>query len=387
MTYFEAPRPHSTSARVAASATIAAAVIAGSILFAGPASAGETAPASCAAVAASHPGSADGNYMLTVGGKSLNVWCADMATTPVPYLTFVHSENSQNTSMWNGGEGPAAITSFTKVKLVLPASATDRFGIDTEDYRFASTVNQDPSTGGEAYGKAAGCKEWPASAVGDLRGTPFAFNASEFTVGGWAAWGWSTLSSNGQVVSSSGSGGCGGTYPVNRIMKLDWLGSVSTASTTVTAGTRSANLANLTLGSAESGTTNYSQVDQTATGSAVLSVDDSTGSGAGWAVSTQGTDFVWSADGGAATSAPNIAAAKFSVTSVGAVTTTAGTAWSAAPVAVTGALDTPVTLLSASANNGDGSYTMPVNVSLTIPGATRSGTYSATLTTTISNAP
>jgi hypothetical protein len=54
---------------------------------------------------------------------------------------------------------------------------------------------------------------------------------------------------------------------------------------------------------------------------------------------------------------------------------------------VSGTLDAPVTVLVAGAGFGQGTYTVPVNLSLAVPAESRVGTYTGTLTTTISAAP
>ena len=57
------------------------------------------------------------------------------------------------------------------------------------------------------------------------------------------------------------------------------------------------------------------------------------------------------------------------------------------PTSPVGTLDTPRQVLYATAGYGNGSYTQALNVSLTIPELSRVGTYTGTLTTTITAAP
>ena len=85
----------------------------------------------------------------------------------------------------------------------------------------------------------------------------------------------------------------------------------------VTAGTRSASNANLALAAVP-----YSHSAQTPTGSLALTVDDSTGSGAGWNVTIQSSEFVYSGTLGGT----NIPAINFSLTSAAAPVMTAGQA-------------------------------------------------------------
>ena len=150
----------------------------------------------------------------------------------------------------------------------------------------------------------------------------------------------------------------------------------------VTAGIRSASVASAVLGGAP-----YSHADQTVTGELLLTIDDSTGSAAGWTVTESVSDFVWSGTGGAASAGAAIPAANFAITSIGSVVTVAGMAWSVAPAAGAGALNSPVTVLTSAADAGKGTYTLPRQVALTIPGTSNAGTYTGTLTTTMSVAP
>ena len=159
--------------------------------------------------------------------------------------------------------------------------------------------------------------------------------------------------------------------------------SEQSVSTVVAGGSRSASVAAAVLGNGVA----YSHYDQTITGELMLTVDDSTGSAAGWAVSQSVSDFVWSSPGGTATSGAAIPAANFAITSVGGVTTVDGQLWAVDPAPLTGALNSPVTVLTAAADAGKGTYQVPLNVALTIPGTSNAGTYTATLTTTMSVAP
>jgi len=53
------------------------------------------------AVAASTPGVPDGEYEITSYGRTLSVWCADMASTPVEYLTLQRGGPGVNVSQSN----------------------------------------------------------------------------------------------------------------------------------------------------------------------------------------------------------------------------------------------------------------------------------------------
>jgi hypothetical protein len=120
-----------------------------------------------------------------------------------------------------------------------------------------------------------------------------------------------------------------------------------------------------------------------------LTADDSTGSGAGWNVTIVSSDF----DYAGAFGGVDIAAAGFALTSAALPVATAGQAVDVDPgngpeVSVTsGTLDAARKVISAGATFGSGTYTQLLGVSLNVPAESRVGTYTGTLTTTITAAP
>jgi hypothetical protein len=159
----------------------------------------------------------------------------------------------------------------------------------------------------------------------------------------------------------------------------------NTVTQTINAGTRTSSIADLTLGAAT-----YSHSAQASTGTMVLTADDSSGSGAGWNVTVLSSNFVYSGPN----SGSNIPAANFSITSAAAPTSTAGEAVD--PIGgpkVPLTLITPATLdsarktLQAELTYGEGTYTQNLGVSLSIPAQSRVGTYTGTMTVTISAGP
>lgn len=159
---------------------------------------------------------------------------------------------------------------------------------------------------------------------------------------------------------------------------------VNTVTQVVNGGSRTASIADLTL-TAKS----YSHSNQSSTGTMVLTSDDSTGTGAGWNVTVQSSAFAYTgANGGTA-----IPAANFSITTANAPTATAGQAVDATngpkvPAAgATGALDVARKVIQANVGFGLGTYSQNLDVSLTIPGQSRAGTYTGTMTVTITAAP
>lgn len=165
-----------------------------------------------------------------------------------------------------------------------------------------------------------------------------------------------------------------------------------TVTQAVIGGTRTASVANLALGSVVT-----THTVQNNTGTMTLTVDDSSGTGSGWNVTEQVSAFAYTgSDSGTA-----IAATAFSITSVGAVASTAGqtintAGTDAAPTGpqsgnitsgVSGSLNAAVKVIRAGANYGSGTYTEPINITLAIPADTRAGTYTGTLTTTLAVGP
>lgn len=149
----------------------------------------------------------------------------------------------------------------------------------------------------------------------------------------------------------------------------------STATVAVTGGSLAVTAENVTL---DAVTTAHTA--QSAAGTLTVGVDDTTGTGDGWVVTQQVGAFAYTGDNAGAT----IGAANFSVTSVGTVTATAGTDDATTVAAgAGGTLDSARTVLSAAAGEGEGAYTAPVNVNLTVPADSRAGSYAATLTTTV----
>lgn len=157
-----------------------------------------------------------------------------------------------------------------------------------------------------------------------------------------------------------------------------------TVTQAVTAGARTASVANLALTDVA-----YSHTARTSTGSMTLTADDSTGSNNGWNVTILTSAFAYS--GG--NSGSDIPAANFSLTSAAAPTRTAGQAVdpvggpSVPLISPVGTLDTARKTVQAMLTFGNGTYTQALGVSLSIPAQSAAGTYTGTLTTSITAAP
>lgn len=162
-------------------------------------------------------------------------------------------------------------------------------------------------------------------------------------------------------------------------------GAADTVTQTVNAGTRSASVADLTLGAVT-----YSHSAQASTGTLELTADDSSGTGAGWNVTIESSAFVYFGTNGGT----DIPAANFSVTSAAAPTSTAGEPVDAiggpkVPLSFTApaTLDLAHKVLHAELTYGEGTYDQNLGVSLNIPAQSRAGTYTGTMTVTISSGP
>ena len=154
-----------------------------------------------------------------------------------------------------------------------------------------------------------------------------------------------------------------------------------TVTQTITDGSRSADLSSLTFDPLS-----YSNTEQLSSGSMTLTADDSTGTGAGWNVTIQSTDFVYSG----AYAGTNIPAANVAIVEPGAPVLVAGEAISAAygPFAGQGgALDTPRKILFANEGGGKGTYSQTLPVILTIPGGSLAGSYTSSFTVTMAAGP
>jgi hypothetical protein len=186
----------------------------------------------CAAIAAAHPGSPDGDYaMLGMGGATFKVYCNDMAGAPATFLTLGVSgpESGRNFGGWYGEyqhlwENHVIQTFFTRLRFD-PATLE----ADNNDQTFAQTV------GGSAFGPGAYLFSFPYANAGDclggapqgqanidLNGTPFSID-DIFVTEGWTPNGYLNGVYNGwdqqtpitgKTLDIVGGGFCGGTLPV-----------------------------------------------------------------------------------------------------------------------------------------------------------------------------
>lgn len=146
----------------------------------------------------------------------------------------------------------------------------------------------------------------------------------------------------------------------------------------------SASVANMTLPAVT-----FSHGAQVSAGTMTLTATDTAFVGLGWNVTIQASPFVYSGPN----SGTNIAASNFALTSAAAPVRVSGQAVdpiNGPKVPATsplGTLDVARKVLQANLLYGVGTYTQALGVSLTIPAQARAGTYTTSLTTTISTGP
>jgi hypothetical protein len=172
--------------------------------------------------------------------------------------------------------------------------------------------------------------------------------------------------------------GSGPTWEGYNILEQGTVVTPSDVTAGVTAGVRSA-----TLDPAIFGLVPFSHGEQLIDTTATLAVDDLTGAGVGWNVTLSASALTWTAANGGPTTGTDLPASALAVTTVGRVTTVAGDTWNGETAL--GSLGSSVKVLSTP--GGNGSYTAPLTLTLTVPGQASVGTYAGTLTTTISAAP
>jgi hypothetical protein len=111
----------------------------------------------------------------------------------------------------------------------------------------------------------------------------------------------------------------------------------------------------------------------------LIAIRDARGTGAGWHLIAQATDFISREDAGHV-----IDATGYYVDASEPATTIAG---NVAPLAFSGPLAVPLKILSAPADSGMGHFQIEPPVTLDIPADVFAGTYDSTLTLTILSGP
>jgi hypothetical protein len=159
-------------------------------------------------------------------------------------------------------------------------------------------------------------------------------------------------------------------------------GNTVTQEVTCPTSGRTASLSDLSLANIV-----YAGTDQVRPGTVALAAADLTCTGNGWNVTVLASSFSYSGTG----SDPVLTAANLALTSaaVPAVVSGQGINPTKGPKVVTtsGALDTGRKVIQAQTNAGQGSYSQALGLSLTIPAYSPAGTYTTTITSTITAGP
>jgi hypothetical protein len=156
-------------------------------------------------------------------------------------------------------------------------------------------------------------------------------------------------------------------------------------SATVNAGLRSASLAEVSFAAAT-----VSHNDQDVVTESALSVNDLSGTAAGWQVTLEASDLVFTAGPDSHIENDAIDASNVFVKGkdfAGATDTTSSVTGVTLASSTLTALGSPYVVLSALDAQGEGAYVANLTFSLNIPANSRNGGYSGTITTTMSVAP
>ena len=215
--------PHAAVARLLTAGLASIALLA-PVWAPAPASA-VSAFSSCSDIQQAQPTAPDGTYEITDFNQTVTVWCADMATTPIEYLTLPHSGGAYNFSQ--DTYTVQVTTHYTRVRLNLPSTAGGSFSIDPTDDRFATSDGAPQRT----WGWTSSCFNLPNDANLDLTGTPFGMSTNNLAYSGF---GTVTISPDTQVIDIRGAGGwCGGIHAVNPF-PLSWLYTAPSVTTSPT---------------------------------------------------------------------------------------------------------------------------------------------------------
>lgn len=176
-------------------------------------------------------------------------------------------------------------------------------------------------------------------------------------------------------------GAANSVTPLTRVLAGTTSGE-SFVSAAVTPGSITASLSDVQFGAVT-----FSHDGQIVDSSATLIADDQTGLLTGWGVTVQASALQWTSPGETTNEARNIAPDRLSISVAGNVHTAAGAEFNGTVLPSASALNSAVTVMAAGTEQGSGRYEVPVALQLSIPANAASGTYTGTLTTTISAAP
>lgn len=168
------------------------------------------------------------------------------------------------------------------------------------------------------------------------------------------------------------------------VMATALIASVAAETTQIVQSITGGGQPTVTVTSASLAPASYSAEDQQSAGQMVYTIDAATGEAEGWTVTVQSSDLVYSGDHGG----QNIPAANLAIAVANQPTYISGDGIDPAngPFApaggATGSLDQPRTVLLSNPGFGHGVYQQVLDLLFTIPGDSKVGDYSGTITFT-----
>lgn len=189
-------------------------------------------PTTCAAIREQNPEAADGEYTLYLDGnieRPVTIYCHDMDSFPLEYLTLINTGGPSNYSMISYPEG-ALVTQYQKLRINPATLIVDRsdktfatYPDNIEGYSAISNVENYPVIAAD-YARAEGCSRGdpeapPGQANIDLTGTDFALSQTvEFTFEGGAVQDPVVeISQDRRIVDLSISGRCAHIEPADEL--------------------------------------------------------------------------------------------------------------------------------------------------------------------------
>ena len=173
----------------------------------------------------------DGDYLLTLPGGTVSVFCYGMTSSPVEYLTLPNSlANGRGTYNYStygpGGNSSGLTTWYNRIRFY-----PDTLTVDITDTTF-STSNGGFKFFGSNYfytnnyaeaGDCVGGYSNSGTANVDLTGLPFVVaGLAQFQIVGALPGGSIAFGATNQIVDLTGGGICGGTAPINNQLLLAW---------------------------------------------------------------------------------------------------------------------------------------------------------------------
>ncbi|MBI3395203.1 MAG: hypothetical protein HY042_05165 [Spirochaetia bacterium] len=189
---------------------------------------------SCADVQAQSPGAPDGDYLLTLPGGSVSVYCYNMAASPKEYLTFqncnANGQPNANSSLYaysatgNQNVTPGGLWTYYNRVRFNPTNLT----IDQTDRTFSTNNGGDRWFGATHFSNndyadagSCGCDGTLGTANIDMTGLPFTVVQGQFAKGADPT-SYMNYSPDNKIVNLGGGGCCGATNTLGNPIQLSW---------------------------------------------------------------------------------------------------------------------------------------------------------------------